>query len=145
MSGSGGGAWFGVDRPGASGANRPVDDLLPHMAADPDGSPSRRLRALCPVVGVRRRCGPGRRTRSSWGGDGGSGRAAAPDHRRPSANGRTGRGPGLSASGPAVYLGGTRAVTLARVGTVAEGAPGAAARLDAALAVPLAPYMNDDF
>ncbi|WP_433324549.1 GNAT family N-acetyltransferase [Spirillospora sp. CA-294931] len=45
----------------------------------------------------------------------------------------------------AAYLGGTRVRQLARVGLVTEHTPGAADRLDGALAVPLAPFTADQF
>ncbi|TQM68247.1 putative acetyltransferase [Actinomadura hallensis] len=137
--------------------NRPVDDLLPHMAADPDQVTVKGdygalwLRLVDVPAALRAR---------SWAAEDAF-VLEVHDGRLPANGGRwrltTGAAPScertdeppdltLSASDlAAVYLGGTRAVTLARVGAVAEGAPGAAARLDAALAVPLAPYMNDDF
>ncbi|GAA4069600.1 GNAT family N-acetyltransferase [Actinomadura miaoliensis] len=44
-----------------------------------------------------------------------------------------------------IYLGGFQATQLVRTGIVTEHTPDAAARLDAALAVPLAPFCADDF
>ncbi|REF00118.1 GNAT family N-acetyltransferase [Thermomonospora umbrina] len=44
-----------------------------------------------------------------------------------------------------VYLGDTALATLVRAGLVTEHAPGAASRLDRALSVPRAPFTSDDF
>ncbi|MFS2294602.1 MAG: sterol carrier protein domain-containing protein, partial [Actinomadura sp.] len=137
--------------------NRPVDDLLPHMAADPDQVVVKGdygalwLRLVDVPAALRAR---------SWAAEDAF-VLEVRDGRLPANGGRwrltTGAVPScdraderpdltLSASDlAAVYLGGTRVTTLARVGAVTERTPGAAARLDAALTVPLAPYMNDDF
>lgn len=136
---------------------RPVDDLLPHMAADPDQVAVKGdygalwLRLIDVPAALRAR---------SWAADG-SFVLEVRDPRIPANEGRwrlaTGSAPAcdrtaeppdltLSAADlAAVYLGGARLTTLVRVGAVTEHTPAAAARLDAALAVPLAPYINDDF
>ncbi|XRQ13436.1 GNAT family N-acetyltransferase [Actinomadura welshii] len=137
--------------------NRPVDDLLPHMAADPDQVVVKKdagalwLRLVDVPAALRSR---------SWAA-GDAFVLEVRDERIPANDGRwrlatgaapacdrTGAEPDLTLSAAdlaAAYLGGMRVSTLVRVGVVTEHTPGAAARLDAALAVPLAPYMNDDF
>lgn len=137
--------------------SRPVDDLLPHMAADPDQVVVNRdygalwLRLVDVPAALRSR---------SWAADD-TFVLEVLDYRIPANEGRwrltTGAAPACdrTAGAPdltlsaadlaAVYLGGNRLATLVRVGAVAERTPGSAARLDAALAVPLAPYINDDF
>ncbi|QFG26882.1 GNAT family N-acetyltransferase [Actinomadura sp. WMMB 499] len=136
---------------------RPVDDLVLRMAADPDQVTVTRdaaalwLRLIDVPAALRAR---------SW--------ASADslvldvaDARIPGNRGRwrlatggkaacerTEEAPDLAldaADLAAVYLGGTRLRTLARIGAVVEHTPGAADRLDAALAVPLAPYTGDNF
>ncbi|OLT37866.1 hypothetical protein BJF79_28830 [Actinomadura sp. CNU-125] len=136
---------------------RPVDDLVLQMAADPDqvtvtgDAAALWLRLVDLPAALRAR---------SWAAEDAFVLDVA-DARVPGNRGRwrltTGEKPGCertddapdlaldTADLAAVYLGGTRVRTLVRVGTVAEHTPGAADRLDAALAVPLAPYTGDDF
>ncbi|MEV4004426.1 GNAT family N-acetyltransferase [Actinomadura sp. NPDC049753] len=136
---------------------RPVDDLLPHMVTDPDRVNVKRdfgalwLRLIDVPASLRAR---------SWASEDAF-VLEVEDPRIPPNAGRwrltTGAAPACEpASGPpdlslsaadlaAVYLGGQSPVTLVRIGAVTEHTPGAAARLEAALAVPLAPYINDDF
>ncbi|TDB85282.1 GNAT family N-acetyltransferase [Actinomadura sp. KC216] len=136
---------------------RPVDDLLPHMAADPDQVTIKGdygalwLRLIDVPAAIRAR---------SWAADdtfvlevrdaripANEGRWRVKTGPAPSCD-RTADSPDLTlpaADLAAVYLGGNRVTTLVRVGTVAEHTPSAAARLDAALAVPLAPFIADDF
>ncbi|MBE1537769.1 GNAT family N-acetyltransferase [Actinomadura algeriensis] len=136
---------------------RPVDDLVTRMAADPDqvtvtgDSAALWLRLVDVPAALRGR---------SWAADDTFVLDVA-DARIPGNRGRwrltTGAAPGCERTGDApdlaldvadlaaVYLGGTPVRTLVRVGTVDEHTPGAADRLDAALAVPLAPYTNDNF
>ena len=146
---------------------RPVDDLLPFMAADPDQVVVKRctgelwLRLVDVPAALRSR---------SWATED-SFVLEVRDDRIPANEGRwrlvTGSAakceqvvgepdgtpsdrtrPDLTLSAAdlaSVYLGGNRVTTLVRVGAVTEHTPGAAARLDAALAVPLAPHINDDF
>ncbi|WP_243713356.1 GNAT family N-acetyltransferase [Actinomadura sp. 6K520] len=137
--------------------NRPVDDLLPHMAADPDQVV---VKKDAGALWLRLLDVPGALVSRSWA-TGDTFVLEVRDDRVPANEGRwrlaTGTAPAcdrtagepdltLSAADlAAVYLGGMRVTTLVRVGVVTEHTPGAAARLDAALAVPLAPYMNDDF
>ncbi|WP_433473207.1 GNAT family N-acetyltransferase [Spirillospora sp. CA-142024] len=137
--------------------NRPVDDLLPHMVADPDRVAVTKdtgalwLRLIDVPAALRAR---------SWAtGDTfvlqvGDARIAGNDGRWRLTTGATAscdptaERPDLSLTAAdlaAVYLGGQSPVTLARIGAVTEHTPGAAARLAAALAVPLAPYLNDEF
>ncbi|MEU8121381.1 GNAT family N-acetyltransferase [Spirillospora sp. NPDC049024] len=136
---------------------RPVDDLLPHMVADPDRVTVKRefgalwLRLIDVPAALRAR---------SWATEDAF-VLEVEDSRIPANAGRwmlktgaapvcesTSEAPDLSFSAAdlaAVYLGGQSPVTLARIGAVAEHTAGAAARLAAALAVPSAPYINDDF
>ncbi|WP_199747736.1 GNAT family N-acetyltransferase [Actinomadura sp. WAC 06369] len=136
---------------------RPVDDLLLHMAADPDQVTVTRdaaalwLRLIDVPAALRAR---------SWAAEDAFVLDVA-DERLPGNRGRwrltTGAAPDCARTDAApdlvldvaelgaVYLGGTPVRTLVRVGTVAERTPGAAARLDAALAVPFAPYTGDNF
>ncbi|GAA2311318.1 GNAT family N-acetyltransferase [Actinomadura luteofluorescens] len=136
---------------------RPVDDLLPHMVADPDRVTVKRefgalwLRLIDVPASLRAR---------SWATE--DAFVLEIEDPRIQANaGRwrltTGAAPGCERSDEApdlsfgaadlaaVYLGGQSPIALVRIGAVAEHTPGAAARLEAALAVPLAPYINDDF
>ncbi|MEU8309553.1 GNAT family N-acetyltransferase [Actinomadura sp. NPDC048955] len=137
--------------------SRPVDDLLPHMAADPDQVTIKSdygalwLRLIDLPTALRAR---------SWATED-TFVLEVDDPRIPENAGRwrlttgaapacepTSGAPDLSLSAAdlaAVYMGGQSPVTLVRIGAVAEHTPGAAARLEAALAVPLAPYINDDF
>ncbi|MEV3920608.1 GNAT family N-acetyltransferase [Actinomadura coerulea] len=137
--------------------NRPVDDLLPHMVADPDRVAIKNdygalwLRLVDLPAALRAR---------SWATED-TFVLEVDDPRIPENAGRwrlrTGAAPVCDpAPGPAdlslsaadlaaVYLGGQSPVTLVRIGAAAEHTPGAAARLEAALAVPRAPYINDDF
>ncbi|QKW37724.1 GNAT family N-acetyltransferase [Actinomadura sp. NAK00032] len=137
--------------------NRPVDDLLPYMAADPDQVSVKEnygalwLRLIDVPAALRAR---------SWATEDSFVLEVA-DDRIPANAGRwrltTGAAPACepAADSPdlamtaadlaSVYLGGTSPSTLARVGAITEHAEGAAARLAAALAVPLAPYINDEF
>ncbi|URM94802.1 GNAT family N-acetyltransferase [Actinomadura madurae] len=139
--------------------NRPVDDLLPHMAADSDqvtvthGFGALWLRLIDVPAALRAR---------SWATDDtfvlevGDPRIPGNDGRWRLGTSTTGAAaceatterPDLTLTAAdlaAVYLGGQDPVTLTRVGAVTEHTPGAAARLAASLAVPLAPYINDDF
>lgn len=137
--------------------NRPVDDLLPHMVADPD-----RVKVMSDygALWLRLIDLPAALRARSWAAEDAF-VLEIEDPRIPANSGRwrltTGAAPVCEpASGPpdlslsaadlaAVYLGGQSPVTLVRIGAVTEHTPGAAARLEAALAVPLAPYINDDF
>ncbi|GAA4327143.1 GNAT family N-acetyltransferase [Actinomadura luteofluorescens] len=136
---------------------RPVDDLLPHLVADPDRVTVKRefgalwLRLIDVPASLRAR---------SWATEdafvleiedprvqANAGRWRLTTGAAPGCE-RSDEAPDLSFSAAdlaAVYLGGQSPVTLVRIGAVAEHTPGAAARLEAALAVPLAPYINDDF
>ncbi|MER6817746.1 GNAT family N-acetyltransferase [Spirillospora sp. NPDC000708] len=137
--------------------SRPVDDLLPHMAADPDQV---RVAGEYGALWLRLVDVPAALRARSWA----SGDAFVldvADARIPANHGRwrltTGPAPGCAPTADppdlsldvadlgAVYLGGARLSTLVCIGAVTEHTPGAAARMDAALAVPLAPYTNDDF
>ncbi|MEU9023510.1 GNAT family N-acetyltransferase [Actinomadura sp. NPDC048394] len=136
---------------------RPVDDLLPHMAADPDQV---RVTGEYGALWLRLVDVPAALRARSWAA-GDAFVLDVADARIPANHGRwrltTGSAPGCepTADAPdlslsvadlgAVYLGGATLATLVRIGAVTEHTPGAAARLDAALAVPLAPYTNDDF
>ena len=136
---------------------RPVDDLVPQMAADPDQVT---VTANTAALWLRLVDVPAAFRARSWAaGDtfvldvadarvpGNRGRWRLTTGAEPRCE-RTGDAPDLAfdvADLAAVYLGGTRVRTLVRVGTVTEHTPGAADRLDAALAVPLAPYTNDNF
>ncbi|GGV06699.1 UPF0256 protein [Actinomadura cremea] len=136
---------------------RPVDDLVLHMAADPDQVT---VTADAAALWLRLIDVPAALRARSWAVDDAFVLDVA-DARVPGNRGRwrltTGEKPGCErtdaapdlaldvADLAAVYLGDTRVRTLARVGAVVEHAPGAADRLDAALAVPLAPFTNDDF
>ncbi|MGP4023555.1 GNAT family N-acetyltransferase [Actinomadura sp. 3N407] len=137
--------------------SRPVDDLLPYMAADPDQVVIKHdygalwLRLVDVPAALRTR---------SWATDDTFVLEVA-DDRIPANEGRwrlttgaapacdrTAESPDLTLSAAdlaAVYLGGNRLAALARVGVVTEHTPGAVTRLDDALTVPLAPYINDDF
>ncbi|TDD81636.1 GNAT family N-acetyltransferase [Actinomadura darangshiensis] len=136
--------------------NRPVDDLLPHMAADPDQVTVTKnfgalwLRLIDVPAALRAR---------SWATDD-TFVLEIGDPRIPGNGGRWRLGTGAAACDPttdapdlsltaadlaAVYLGGTDLTTLVRIGTVTEHTLGAAARLAASLTVPLSPYLNDDF
>ena len=137
--------------------SRPVDDLLPHMVADPDRVT---IKSDYGALWLRLVDLPAALRARSWAAED-SFVLEVDDPRIPANAGRwllkTGAAPVCDpASGPpdlslsaadlaAVYLGGQSPVTLVRIGAVAEHTPGAAARLEAALAVPLAPYLNDDF
>ncbi|RFS81759.1 GNAT family N-acetyltransferase [Actinomadura spongiicola] len=136
---------------------RPVDDLLPHMAVDPDQVSVKGdwgalwLRLVDMPTALRSR---------SWATDDtfvlevGDPRVPANEGRwrlrvgaAPACD-RTTEPPDLTLSASdlaAVYLGGMPVTTLVRVGAVTEHTPEAAVRLDAALAVPFAPYIADDF
>ncbi|WP_207394153.1 GNAT family N-acetyltransferase [Actinomadura formosensis] len=137
--------------------SRPVDDLLPHMAADPDQVAIKDdygalwLRLIDVPAALRAR---------SWA-TGDTFVLEVEDPRIPANEGRwrlttgaaatcdpTAEPPDLTVTAAdlaATYLGGTSPVTLTRIGAMTEHTPGAAARLAAASAVPLAPYINDDF
>ncbi|MFB4308811.1 GNAT family N-acetyltransferase [Actinomadura sp. GTD37] len=137
--------------------SRPVDDLLPHMVTDPDQVAIKEnygalwLRLVNVPAALRAR---------SWAAED-TFVLEIDDARIPSNAGRwrltTGAAPtcdqtteppdlALTAADlAAAYLGGTAPTTLARTGAVTEHTPGAAVRLTSALAVPLAPYINDDF
>lgn len=137
--------------------SRPVDDLLPHMAADPDQVAVKEnygalwLRLIDVPAALRAR---------SWATED-TFVLEVEDARIPANTGRwrltTGPAPAcdpttdppdlaLSAADlAAAYLGGVGLTALTRIGAVAEHTPGGAGRLDASLAVPLAPYINDDF
>ncbi|TYB42544.1 GNAT family N-acetyltransferase [Actinomadura chibensis] len=137
--------------------SRPVDDLLPLMAADPDQVAVKNdygalwLRLVDVPAALRAR---------SWAAEDAF-VLEVDDARLPANAGRwrlttgavpacdrTDAAPDLSLSAAdlaSVYMGGTRLSALTRLGVVTEHTPSAAARLDAALAVPLAPYTNDDF
>ncbi|MFG1855071.1 GNAT family N-acetyltransferase [Actinomadura geliboluensis] len=137
--------------------NRPVDDLLPHMAADPDQVS---VKEGFGALWVRLIDVPGALRARSWAAED-SFVLEVEDARIPANAGRwrvtTGAAPACEPAAEApdlamtaadlasVYLGGTSPVTLARVGAITEHTEGAAARLAAALAVPLAPYINDEF
>lgn len=136
---------------------RPVDDLLPHMATDPDQVTLKEnygalwLRLINVPAALRAR---------SWATEDAF-VLEVEDARIPSNNGRwrlttgttptcdpTTESPDLTLTAAdlaATYLGGTTPTTLTRIGTITERTPGTAARLTDALAVPLAPYINDDF
>ncbi|MFA1538664.1 GNAT family N-acetyltransferase [Actinomadura monticuli] len=136
---------------------RPVDDLLPHMAADPDQVAVKEnygalwLRLIDVPAALRAR---------SWAAEDAF-VLEIEDARIPSNSGRwrltTGPSPACdrttdapdltltAADLAATYLGGTTPAALTRIGAMTEHAPGSAARLTAALSVPLAPYINDDF
>ncbi|MFG2007242.1 GNAT family N-acetyltransferase [Spirillospora sp. NPDC048911] len=130
---------------------RPVDDLLPLLAIDPDQVVVKGdwgalwLRLIDVPTALRLR---------SWATDE-SLVIEVKDARLPANEGRwrltgeaTGDEPDLTfgvAELGSVYLGGTRVRRLVRAGLVTEHTPGAAKRLDAALEVPLAPHTNDDF
>ncbi|MFD0903624.1 GNAT family N-acetyltransferase [Actinomadura sediminis] len=136
---------------------RPVDDLVLHMAADPDQV---RVTGDAAALWLRLLDVPAALRARSWAVDDAFVLDVA-DARVPGNRGRwrlaTGAEPGCERTDEApdlvldvadlgaVYLGGTPVRTLVRVGAVAERTPGAAARLDAALAVPFAPYTNDNF
>ncbi|MFG2244144.1 GNAT family N-acetyltransferase [Spirillospora sp. NPDC048823] len=137
--------------------SRPVDDLLPSMAADPDQVVIRNdhgalwLRLVDVPAALRSRSWA---TEDTFVLEVVDDRIPANDGRRRLTTGaapacdRTSEPPDLTLTAAdlaAVYLGGNRLTTLVRVGAVTEHTPGAAARLDAALTVPLAPYINDDF
>ncbi|NKZ04426.1 GNAT family N-acetyltransferase [Actinomadura latina] len=137
--------------------SRPVDDLLPHMVTDPDQVTIREnygalwLRLINVPAALRARSGA---TEDTFVLD-------IEDARIPANSGRwrltTGTTPACvpttdspdlamtAADLAAIYLGGGSPVALTRIGAVTEHTPGAAARLAASLAVPLAPYINDDF
>jgi predicted acetyltransferase len=137
--------------------SRPVDDLLPHMVADPDRVAVKEdygalwLRLIDVPAALRAR---------SWATED-TFVLEIEDARIPANAGRwrltTGPDPAcdptadppdlaLSAADlAAVYLGGVSPATLARIGAVTEYTPGGAGRLSASMAVPLAPYINDDF
>jgi predicted acetyltransferase len=137
--------------------SRPVDDLLPHMAADPDQVVINNdygalwLRLIDVPAALRAR---------SWATEdafvleiddpripGNAGRWRLTTGAAPACDPAT-EAPDLSMTAAdlaAVYLGGTSLTTLTRIGAVTEHTAGAAARLAASLAVPLAPYINDDF
>lgn len=137
--------------------SRPVDDLLPLMAADPDQVAVKSdygalwLRLVDVPAALRAR---------SWAVDdafvldvrdsrlpANAGRWRLTTGPEPACD-RTDDAPDLTLSAAdlaSCYLGGTRVTALVRVGAVTEHTPAAAARLNAALAVPLAPYTNDDF
>ncbi|MDL4816080.1 GNAT family N-acetyltransferase [Actinomadura opuntiae] len=137
--------------------SRPVDDLLPHMAADPDQV---KVTGAYGAMWLRLVEVPAALRARSWASSGTFVLDVA-DARIPANHGwwrlttgaapacePTADDPDLSLSAAdlgAVYLGGNRLSTLVRIGAVTERTPGAAERLDAALAVPLAPYTNDDF
>lgn len=136
---------------------RPVDDLLPRMAVDPDQVSHKGewaalwLRLVDVPAALRSR---------SWAADDAF-VLEVRDPRVPANEGRwrlrvgaapacdrTEEPPDLTLSAAdlaAVYLGGTPVTTLVRIGAVTEHTPEAAARLDAALAVPFAPYIADQF
>jgi predicted acetyltransferase len=137
--------------------SRPVDDLLPLLAADPDQVTIEGdwgalwVRLVDVPVALRER---------SWASED-SLVIEVKDRRLPANEGRwrltTGRDPRCEGTSDAadltmdaaelgsVYLGGMQVRRLVRAGLVTEHTPGAAARLDAALEVPLAPHTNDDF
>lgn len=137
--------------------SRPVDDLLPYMVTDPDQVTVKEnygalwLRLVDVPAALRAR---------EWATED-TFVLEVEDARIPSNSGRwrltAGSEPACepttdsadlvltAADLAAVYLGGTTPMTLTRVGAVTERTPGAAARLTAALTVPLAPYINDDF
>ncbi|QXJ20651.1 GNAT family N-acetyltransferase [Actinomadura graeca] len=132
----------------------PEDDLLPHMVADPDQVV---VNSVSGALWLRLVDAPAALRARDWA----SGDPLVIDLRdaRLSANqGRwrlaagacdpTADAPDLTVDAAglaAAYLGGTRLTTLARLGLVTEHTPGAAANLDRAFAVPLAPYTNDNF
>ncbi|MEU8340779.1 GNAT family N-acetyltransferase [Spirillospora sp. NPDC048832] len=137
--------------------SRPVDDLLPYMAADPDQVSVKEdygalwLRLIDVPAALRAR---------SWAAEDAF-VLEVEDDRLPANAGRwrltTGPAPSCeptadppdlamtAADLASVYLGGASPRTLARVGAITERTEGAAARLAAALTVPLAPYLNDNF
>ncbi|MFI0371112.1 GNAT family N-acetyltransferase [Actinomadura sp. 1N219] len=136
---------------------RPVDDLLPHMAADPDQV---EIKGDYGALWLRLIDVPAALRARSWAADDAF-VLEVRDARIPANEGRwrlktgpapacerTAEAPDLTFSAAdlaAVYLGGNRVTALVRVGVVDEHTPSAAARLDAALAVPLAPFIADDF
>ncbi|MFI0446757.1 GNAT family N-acetyltransferase [Actinomadura sp. 6N118] len=131
--------------------SRPVDDLLPLLAVDPDQVVIKGdwgalwLRLIDVPASLRMR---------SWAVEE-SLVIEVQDARLPINEGRwrlTGKAtqdePDLTfgvAELGSVYLGGTQVRRLVRAGLVTEHTPGAAGRFDAALDVPLAPHTNDDF
>ncbi|WP_131739384.1 GNAT family N-acetyltransferase [Actinomadura roseirufa] len=135
-------------------ANRPVDDLIPYLVADPDRvsvtgeSGALWLRLVDAPAALRAR---------HWASDD-TLVIELEDARLPANQGRwrlaagacdrTSDAPDLTldtAQLAAAYLGGTSVRMLARIGVVTEHTEGAAGRLDRAFAVPLAPYTNDEF
>ncbi|MBT2211191.1 GNAT family N-acetyltransferase [Actinomadura sp. NEAU-AAG7] len=134
--------------------SRPVDDLIPHMVADFDRV---EVTGSHGALWVRLVDAPAALRARSWA-TGDSLVIELLDERLPANQGRWRLAAGtcdrtedaldltLSAADlGAAYLGGTSVSTLARIGVVTEHTPDAAARLDRAFAVPLAPYTNDDF
>ncbi|GAA2580996.1 GNAT family N-acetyltransferase [Actinomadura fulvescens] len=137
--------------------SRPVDDLLPLLAADPDQVVIKGdwgalwLRLIDVPAALRLR---------SWAAEE-SLVIEVRDARLPANDGRWRLTTGATAECEAtsdepdltfgvselgsVYLGGTQVRRLVRAGLVTEHTPGAAHRFDAALEVPLAPHTNDDF
>ncbi|MFC4055372.1 GNAT family N-acetyltransferase [Actinomadura syzygii] len=136
---------------------RPVDDLLPFMAADPDqvvvknGYGALWLRLIDVPAALRARSWA---TEDTFVLDVRDARLPANEGRwrlktgaEPACD-RTDEAPDLTLSAAdlaSVYMGGTPVSALARLGVVTEHTPSAVARLDAALTIPLAPYTNDDF
>ncbi|TDD79003.1 GNAT family N-acetyltransferase [Actinomadura rubrisoli] len=134
--------------------SRPVDDLIPYMAADPDQVT---VKSEYGALWIRLIDAPAALRARSW--------ASADslvidlhDARLPANQGRwrlaagaceqTGDAPDLTLNTTelaAAYLGGVSLRMLARLGVVTEHTPGAAERLDRAFSVPLAPYTNDGF
>lgn len=134
--------------------SRPVDDLIPHMVADPDQVVINRDEG---AIWLRLVDAPAALRARSWA-SGDSLVIDLRDVRLPANQGRwrlaagacdrTADAPDLTLNTTelaAAYLGGARLTTFAHVGLVTEHTPGAAARLDAAFAVPRAPYTNDGF
>jgi len=136
---------------------RPVDDLIPLLAADPDQVT---IEGDWGALWVRLVDVPAALRERSWASEE-SLVIEVKDRRLPANEERwrlsTGAAPRCEATSDApdltmdaaelgsVYLGGMPVRRLVRAGLVTEHTPGAAARLDAALEVPLAPHTNDDF
>ncbi|MFA1545635.1 GNAT family N-acetyltransferase [Actinomadura chokoriensis] len=137
--------------------SRPVDDLLPHMATDPDQVT---VKENYGALWLRLIDVPAALHARTWATED-TFVLEIEDTRIPANSGRwrltTGATPACdpttdppdlalaAADLAATYLGGATPATLTRIGAITEHTPGAAARLTAAMAVPLAPYINDEF
>ncbi|WP_067458231.1 GNAT family N-acetyltransferase [Actinomadura macra] len=133
---------------------RPEDDLVPHMVADPDQVV---VNSLSGALWLRLVDAPAALRARNWASDE-SLVIDLRDAHLPANQGRwrltagacdpTADAPDLTldaAALAAAYLGGGSLRTLARLGLITEHTLDAAGRLDRAFSVPLAPYTNDNF